>query len=202
MKKKIIGMLSAALILLTGITGCADSGEIPTDPDWIPPETTVSAPMEDGQHQPGNELVFMGGAMFTGMIPSVNENYDDGTYYYEDLTEDRMTKVVNCSFASEITPAALDTEIERVLEGRGGDYIRDVRILEMDDKSNGMVQNETRLVYWTCGENEDTCQCVGVICVSDAYSYLYFFSTQMDAYDAAAEETWLQILERIELHRM
>ena len=130
--------------------------------------------------------VLMGGAFpFTNMETLQAENYEDGTYYYADVTEDGMTIVVNTVLPHD---SAYDVQ---TLE----DYLTDCALtlgetdaysLETVEENNTYTANMTYPVYivtYTAGENEDTREWTVFVMDTDSYTYLYGFGAMLDAVD-------------------
>ena len=213
------------LVLLMALTGCGKKqaaavtvpaeNAAPTEttasvseisetaaPETMIPRMTVSEiqgrTAGDHANMPKNTCVFMGGPRFTGMTVLANRNFPDGTYHYEDMTEDSFSRIVNRSFANGEKTEDVDTRITRLLTEECGEDTREIRIQEAPDKSDGLIPNECRLVRWICAHEEDTKECVGIAAVTKDFTYLYYCCTYGDYFDSM-ESTWLDRLDEIKL---
>ena len=139
MMRKVTAILTAILLLSALVTGCGKPAE-PTVPETMqatemptemPTETPTELPTEmptEGPQRPKNELVFAGGGMFTGLINVVNELHEDGTYRYEDLTEDGMTSIVNLCVPRTAPICYTDEFITDVVNTYGGENVKNLEI--------------------------------------------------------------------------
>lgn len=130
--------------------------------------------------------VLMGGALpFTNMETLQSENYEDGTYYYADVTEDGQITVVSTVYQSRW--GLFDELFE--------DYMTDCALTLADTNIfavQNVEQNETYsenmsypvyVVTYTSGENEDTREWSVFVMDTDSYTYLYGFCATLDAED-------------------
>lgn len=149
-----------------------------------------------------NCLIFMNGASFTGMTVERNDTFKDGTYWYEDRTEDGMVTVVNRCVPMNPDWMAQDLDAVDVIEK----VVHDVVNPEAYDfwgegaGEQAMVKSGYPTFYgqWSFGGNEDTRRYDGVIVFTDHYAYLYYFSTPGDYY-GEMEDTFRDILQRLQL---
>lgn len=101
--KRLSRSLAAALMLAL-LAGCGQA-QPGTDVNGSSssvgqPNQSVSDSSTGGQTVP----VLMGGALpFTGMESVTAENYPDGTYFYQDVTQDGQTDVFNVCQPNRIT---------------------------------------------------------------------------------------------------
>lgn len=92
---KHIALLLAALLVFS-LTGCSSSGAASEAPDTDKAGAYEVIPPEDGRGDlipASSDVVSIpvlvgGGLPFTSMENLMNENYEDGTYTYEDMTQD------------------------------------------------------------------------------------------------------------------
>ena len=128
--------------------------------------------------------VLMGGALpFTNMQNLRTENNEDGTYRYEDFTEDGQILVVNTAEPTCFVPEVQDLE----------DYLTacalslsdtDTYELLSAEENEEYTENLTYPVYivtYTAGENEDTRKWTVFAMDTDSDTYLYGFCETMDA---------------------
>lgn len=172
LKKKFALLL--AVVLCLGLTACGGSSE----------EAAETTP-EDAS---GNEVWVMtaGEQPFANVETLQSETYEDGTYYYEDMAEDGLIKVVNTvqprDFSAEDTEAYLLDCALALGEA-------DADSLVSFEANEAYTQQMTFPVYvatYTTGENEDTREWTVFAMDTDLYTYLYGISVTMDA----AEEMW------------
>lgn len=166
------------------------------------PETEI--PGEDGREvqeaylPPANTLVFRGAAMFTGMEPVTTENYEDGTYVYEDMTEDGMTVILNTAFLNNRTADNVEEYITQELEQRF--EAEQVAMTSQGDYSERFTY-PAYLVEWIWGANEDTTAWIGVIALADEYTYLYAFGSPVD-YQSEMMDLYMEGLDNLILEEM
>ncbi len=128
--------------------------------------------------------VLMGGALpFTNMQNLRTENNEDGTYRYEDFTEDGQILVVNMAEPTCFVPEVQNLE----------DYLTacalslsntDTYELLTAEENEEYTENLTYPVYivtYTAGENEDTRKWTVLAMDTDSDTYLYGFGETMDA---------------------
>lgn len=167
LKKKFALLL--AVVLCLGLTACGGSSE----------EAAETTP-EDAS---GNEVWVMtaGEQPFANVETLQSETYEDGTYYYEDMAEDGLIKVVNTvqprDFSAEDTEAYLLDCALALGEA-------DADSLVSFEANEAYTQQMTFPVYvatYTTGSNEDTREWTVFAMDTDLYTYLYGISVTMDA---------------------
>lgn len=167
LKKKFALLL--AVVLCLGLTACGGSSE----------EAAETTP-EDAS---GNEVWVMtaGEQPFANVETLQSETNEDGTYYYEDMAEDGLIKVVNTvqprDFSAEDTEAYLLDCALALGEA-------DADSLVSFEANEAYTQQMTFPVYvatYTTGENEDTREWAVFAMETDLYTYLYGISVTMDA---------------------
>ena len=167
LKKKFALLL--AVVLCLGLTACGGSSE----------EAAETTP-EDAS---GNEVWVMaaGEQPFANVETLQSETYENGTYYYEDMAEDGLIKVVNTvqprDFSAEDTEAYLLDCALALGEA-------DADSLVSFEANEAYTQQMTFPVYvatYTTGENEDTREWTVFAMDTDLYTYLYGISVTMDA---------------------
>lgn len=137
---------------------------------------------EDGDDVP----VLMGGALpFTNMETLQSENYEDGTYYYADVTEDGQIIVVNTvhqshwglfdeTFEHYMTDCALTLADTNIFA---------VQNVEQNETYSENMSYPVYVVTYTSGENEDMRKWTVFVMDTDSYTYLYSFCATLDAED-------------------
>ena len=128
--------------------------------------------------------VLMGGALpFTNMQNLLSENHDDGTYRYEDITEDGQLLVVNAAKQSCFVP-----DVQEL-----GDYLTSCALSLSDTDTYELLSAEGNeeysknlsypvyIVTYTAGENEDTRKWTVFAMDTDVCTYLYGFCALPDA---------------------
>lgn len=104
---KRIALLLAALLMFS-LTGCGSSEAAGEASDSDKAGAYEVIPPEDGRGDlipASSDVVSIpvlvgGGLPFTSMENLMNENYEDGTYTYEDMTQDGSVLVVDMAFQS------------------------------------------------------------------------------------------------------
>ena len=143
-------------------------------------QLTTGTERDDGNAVP----ILMGGVLpFTNMEPLQSENHEDGTYYYADITEDGMLRVVNTVMPTNfvyndrtledyLTACAMD------LAEPGVGYLLAV---EQNDMYSENMSYPVYVVTYTAGENEDTRVRTVFAMDTERYTYLYGFDAMADA---------------------
>ena len=129
--------------------------------------------------------VLMGGALpFTNMEPLQSENYEDGTYYYADITEDGVLRVVDTVLPSNfmydvqtledyLTACAMNLGES----GTAGHLLT----VEQNDTYTKNMSYPVYIVIYIVGEDEDTREWTVFAMDTDHYTYLYAFDAMADA---------------------
>ncbi|MCR5357990.1 MAG: hypothetical protein K6E63_11380 [Lachnospiraceae bacterium] len=193
-RSKILAVLLAAALAVPAMSGCnininypgADDGRgdlIDEDEAYVEDEAEEEEAVEaEEEERADNELVLVGSS-FTGLTSLKNENNDDGTYYYEDMTEDGMTVITNmCAPNSQRDGQDPDAYAMNFI----------CALIDNDAKVSDPAENKeltekfTYPVYtaeWETGENEDTKQAIGVVVLTDWYTYYYGLECPIDFYE-------------------
>lgn len=140
--------------------------------------------------------VLMGGALpFTNMETLQSENYEDGTYYYADVTEDGLTIVVNAVLSRDVADDSQTLE----------DYLTDCALdlgaadsaqlltIELNDAYTENMSYPVYIVTYISGENEDSREWTVFAMDTDSYTYLYGFGTTLDAVDEEMKSIYQDI---------
>ena len=123
--------------------------------------------------------VLMGGALpFTHMTVLTTENYPDGSYYYEDMTEDGYTVIISCSYQSvRESRESLGDYATRAATGLSMSDPRDICYFE-DAEYSENLGHPVCIVWFTTGRNEDT-RCWTAF-VTEAYDYTYIYALKCE----------------------
>ena len=103
--------------------------------------------------------VLMGGALpFTNMQNLLSENHDDGTYRYEDITEDGQLLVVNTAEQSCFVPDVqeLDDYLTACALSLSDAGTYELLSVEEHEEYSKNLSYPVYIVTYTAGENEDT----------------------------------------------
>ncbi len=120
---------------------------------------------------------------YTGLTNLKQEDNEDGTYFYEDMTEDGVTIITNMSapnsqkdgqdpdaYAENFVCAMVDNDAE--ITG------------SKEDKD--LTEKFTYPVYkvdWESGNNEDTRQAVGIVVLTDNFTFYFGYKCPIDDYE-------------------
>lgn len=172
LKKKFAILL--AVVLCLGLTACGGSNEEVVDP----------VPEDDSGN--GVWVLTAGELPFANVQSLQAETNEDGTYYYEDMAEDGLIKVVNTvqprDFSAEDTEAYL-LDCALALGEADADSLVS---FEVNEAYTQQMTFPVYVVTYTTGENEDTREWAVFAMETDLYTYLYGISVTIDA----AEEMW------------
>ena len=130
---------------------------------------------------------------FTGLTPVVTDNDFHGGYYYSDLTEDGLTRIVNCGIPSGLVSYERDELISQFIELICDSEYRDLTVQEEAFGSYPAYR-----LSWLSGENEDTRHWDARLVCTDAYLYIYAFDTAAD-YAEEMASTWQETLDNLDL---
>ena len=145
--------------------------------------------------------VLMGGALpFTNMQNLLSENHDDGTYRYEDITEDGQLLVVNAAEQSCFVPDVqeLDDYLTACALSLSDTYTYELLSAEEHEEYSKNLSYPVYIVTYTAGENEDTREWTVFVMDTDICTYLYGFCAPPDA-AADMGETYQNIFSQLYL---
>ena len=156
-------------------------GENWIEESWVSKEITGGDDRaRDGRgDEASNEVpILMCGALpFTGMQNLLSENHEDGTYRYEDITEDGQITVVSTAEQSCFVP-----DVQEL-----GDYLTACALFLSDADTYELLSAEENeeysknisypvyIVTYTAGENEDSRNWTVFATDTDTRTYLYAF---------------------------
>ena len=145
--------------------------------------------------------VLMGGALpFTNMQNLLSENHDDGTYRYEDITEDGQLLVVNTAEKSCFVPDVqeLDDYLTACALSLSDAGTYELLSAEEHEEYSKNLSYPVYIVTYTAGENEDTREWTVFVMDTDICTYLYGFCAPPDA-AADMGETYQNIFSQLYL---
>lgn len=145
--------------------------------------------------------VLMGGALpFTNMQNLLSENHDDGTYRYEDITEDGQLLVVNAAEQSCFVPDVqeLDDYLTACALSLSDAGTYELLSAEEHEEYSKNLSYPVYIVTYTAGENEDTREWTVFVMDTDICTYLYGFCAPPDA-AADMGETYQNIFSQLYL---
>ena len=145
--------------------------------------------------------ILMGGALpFTNMQKLLSENHDDGTYRYEDITEDGQLLVVNTAEQSCFVPDVqeLDDYLTACALSLSDAGTYELLSAEEHEEYSKNLSYPVYIVTYTAGENEDTREWTVFVMDTDICTYLYGFCAPPDA-AADMGETYQNIFSQLYL---
>lgn len=145
--------------------------------------------------------VLMGGALsFTNMQNLLSENHDDGTYRYEDITEDGQLLVVNTAEQSCFVPDVqeLDDYLTACALSLSDAGTYELLSAEEHEEYSINLSYPVYIVTYIAGENEDTQEWTVFVMDTDICTYLYGFCAPPDA-AADMGETYQNIFSQLYL---
>lgn len=181
----------------------ADKSEATPDTSTQTPdktETPTQKPEKQGDQSTKQIPVLMGGALpFTNMQNLKTENYDDGGYYYEDMTQDSSTVIINSAYPSTQAEgqSAEDYAVATATALAQSDNCK-VRSCEQNSTYTANLSYPVYVVTFTSGANEDMRMWTVFMTATDTDTYLYAFSSTMDAADELAQ-TYQDVFSNLRL---
>lgn len=163
-------------------------------------ETPTQEPAEQDDQTTKQIPVLMGGALpFTNMQNLKTENYDDGGYYYEDMTQDSSTVIINSAYPSTQAEgqSAEDYAVATATALAQSDNCK-VQSCEQNSTYTANLSYPVYVVTFTSGANEDMRMWTVFMTATDTDTYLYAFSSTMDAADELAQ-TYLDVFANLRL---
>lgn len=181
----------------------ADKSEATPDTSTQTPgktETPTQKPEKQDDQTNRQIPVLMGGALpFTNMQNLKTENHDDGGYYYEDMTQDSSTVIINSAYP---TTQAEEQSLEEYAVATATALAQSDNCKVQSCKQNSTyTANLTYPVYvvtFTSGANEDMRMWTVFMTATDTDTYLYAFSSTMDAADELAQ-TYQDVFSNLRL---
>ena len=143
----------------------------------------------------------MGGALpFTNMQNLRTENNEDGTYRYEDFTQDGQILVVNTVEPTRLVPEVQDLEDYLIACAFALSDTDTYELLsaEENEEYSKNLSYPVYIVTYTAGENEDTREWTVFAMDTDVCTYLYGFCALPDA-AADMSEIYQNIFSQLSL---
>lgn len=181
----------------------ADKSEATPDASTQTPaktETPTQEPAKQDDQTTKQIPVLMGGALpFTNMQNLKTENYDDGGYYYEDMTQDSSTVIINSAYPSTQAEgqSAEDYAVATATALAQSDNCK-VQSCEQNSTYTANLSYPVYVVTFTSGANEDMRMWTVFMTATDTDTYLYAFSSTMDAADELAQ-TYQDVFSNLRL---
>lgn len=163
-------------------------------------ETPTQEPAQQDDQSTKQIPVLMGGALpFTNMQNLKTENYDDGGYYYEDMTQDGSTVIINSAYPTTQADgqSAEDYAVATATALAQADNCK-VQSCEQNSTYTTNLSYPVYVVTFTSGANEDMRMWTVFMTATDTDTYLYAFSSTMDAADELAQ-TYLDVFANLRL---
>ena len=181
----------------------ADKSEATPDTSTQTPdktETPTQKPEKQGDQSTKQIPVLMGGALpFTNMQNLKTENHDDGGYYYEDMTQDSSTVIINSAYPSTQAEgqSAEDYAVATATALAQSDNCK-VQSCEQNSTYTANLTYPVYVVTFTSGAHEDMRMWTVFMTATDTDTYLYAFSSTMDAADELAQ-TYQDVFSNLRL---
>ncbi|MCR5302346.1 MAG: hypothetical protein K6E49_07875 [Lachnospiraceae bacterium] len=209
---KTVALVLSCALAFSGMYGCGSA------PESEPVDTQAAAEdQEDGKgdlitdedqsadsdtETVVNELALRGPS-YTGLSELYSLNNEDGTYIYQDMTEDTLTVITNmCSRDSRRDGQDPDAYAENYVCAVVDDTASARIISSKEDEAvSASTKYPSYRVYWESGANEDTKQNVGVVVLADNFTFYYGYGCPIDYYEENADfyESELGSVELIDL---
>ena len=124
---------------------------------------------------------------YTGLTNIRKDDNADGTYFYEDMTEDGITIITNMSYPnSQRDGQAMDAYAENIVCAQ----VDNDAVIKETVEDADLTAKLTYPVYkisWESGSNEDTKQAVGVVVLTDGYTYYFGYKCPIDYFEENAD---------------
>ncbi|MBQ9442710.1 MAG: hypothetical protein IJU43_00270 [Lachnospiraceae bacterium] len=202
MKKWIITLLISALAG-TMLCACGSATEKEDDGkgDVITDEgsdTVEESDAEENEDESGAGSLAIAGPTYTGLSNLRNDNNPDGSYFYEDMTEDGITIITNMSYPnSQRDGQDMDAYAENIVCAQ----VDNDAVISETVEDTDLAAKLSYPVYkisWESGSNEDTKQAVGVVVLTDNYTFYYGYKCPIDFFEEN-EAFYNDELQNIEL---
>ncbi|MCR4655302.1 MAG: hypothetical protein K5770_03620 [Lachnospiraceae bacterium] len=198
-RNRFLASILTASMLASMLTGCAATPDIaaPAEPaaeqaaetETETETVTESEVSEDEQaaaaeaETAAQNMLAIAAKGYTGLTNLVNKNNDDGSYYYEDMTEDGDTIITNmCAPAKDPGDDGVEAYVKSFVEEavKEGCEVNEVSLYE---ELSADLSYPAYRVNWEWGSNEDTRWGTGVVIPTDTFTYYYGYSCPADFYE-------------------
>lgn len=208
MKRNIKTMALALSVALafSGLCGCGKDAEpvntqvSAEDPEDGKGDVIEEEPADEADEEPVINYLALKGPSYTGLSNLTKTDNEDGSYFYQDMTDDSLTVITNmCSRNSQRDGQDPDAYAENfvcaVVDGTDSVHIIGS---ENDETVSSSTTYPSYRVDWETGSNEDTRQNVGVVVLTDDFTYYYGYGCLIDYYEENAD-FYASELDTIEL---
>lgn len=191
--KRLSRSLAAALMLAL-LAGCGQA-QPRSDPSGgsasVGQSSQSVVSSADGSAGGQTVPVLMGGALpFTGMESVTAETYPDGTYFYQDVTQDGQTDVFNVCQPNRITDGVDEDDYlcaaARAIDPDQSDTYQFGDVVQDPDASQALSYPVYRITF-TTGANEDQRSWTVFALNTDSHTYLYAFRATPQAAEDMAD---------------
>ncbi len=144
------------------------------------------ADYEDEDEREMNTLALVG-PEYTGLTSLREDDYSDGSYFYEDMTDDGITIITNmCYPNSQRDGQAPDAYAENLVCAQ----VDNDAVIDKSAEDPKLSEKLTYPVYrisWESGSNEDTKQAIGVVVLTDNYTFYFGYKCPIDYFEENAD---------------
>ncbi len=207
-KLKVMASVLGISLVFSGLCGCgsnlpaaAPENTVTEDTDDIKDDITDEEQSSDTDEEPVINNLALKGPFYTGLNSLTNQNNEDGSYFYEDMTEDGITVITNmCSRNSQSDGQAPDAYAQNFVCAVV-DNDAEVTDVKSDDTLCASLTYPAYRLHWKTGSNEDSRQAVGVVVLTDNFTFYYGFKCSVDDYEENTDfyESELDSLELLDL---
>lgn len=197
--KKLICLTSALLALCLGFTACGNQVKEPEP-------TTVFTGATLDEATPMNDLMLRSTAEAVAKLQGVKrEHYENGGYYYLDMTEDRSVRCVSSCYSTSIKEGESEEDYaQRRAVGLSMSMTPGVPTeitAEKNDDLSAALGDPVYLVTYRTGSEDTPVRWTVYLTRNEHYSFQYAFCTGADA-DEAMEEKIMNYLHTLKLETM
>ncbi len=192
-RNKFLASILTASMLAAVLSGCAGTEDIAAFNQAVSEQAAVAeeesivseeeiAAEEEAEATAQNMLAIKAKG-YTGLTNLTNKNYEDGSYYYEDMTEDGDTVITNMCAPAELPG---DDGIEAYVTAFVEEQVKEgctVNEVDLYEELRGSLSYPAYRVNWEWGSNEDTKWGTGVVILTDTFTYYYGYSCGADFYE-------------------
>ena len=149
--------------------------------------TDAAADADTDVSDSGRNTLVIKAPGYTGLTNIRKDDNADGTYFYEDMTEDGITIITNMSYPnSQRDGQAMDAYAENIVCAQ----VDNDAVIKETVEDADLTAKLTYPVYkisWESGSNEDTKQAVGVVVLTDGYTYYFGYKCPIDYFEENAD---------------
>ncbi|MBR4574319.1 MAG: hypothetical protein IKO16_05375 [Lachnospiraceae bacterium] len=194
-KVKTTAIVLCCALTVSGLCGCGKEPEIVSEEqtagDTEDPEDGRGDLITDEDQSAGfdekveNNDIALRGPSYTGLTDIYTLYNEDGTYICQDMMDDGLTLITNMSSRNsqrdgQDPDAYAENYVCAVVDDTGSAKITSSK----EDKTvTPRLSFPSYRVYWESGSNEDTRQNVGVVLLTDNYTFYYGYGCAIDFYE-------------------